>query len=110
MCYVAKKTKLVTYVNSLDRRTDERANQEAEILTFGNDTQFRKAHVIECSENGARVVLTEKVSTGDVVGVVVTRGHRRTRTFARVAWTQSINSARTVAGLEFMKLDYDVAC
>ena len=105
MCYVAKKTRLVSYVNSLDRRTNDRANQEAEI-----DTQFRKAHVIECSENGARVVLTETVSNGDIIGVVVTRGHRRTRTFARVAWTQSINSARTVAGLEFMKLDYGIAC
>ncbi|MFA5506616.1 MAG: hypothetical protein WC314_19045 [Vulcanimicrobiota bacterium] len=109
MCYVAVKNKKVSSVNSLDRRGDERVNKGAEILTFGIDTKFRKAHVIECSQDGARVVLSQAVSANEVIGVVVIRGRFRTRTFARVAWTQSINSARTVAGLEFMKLGYDRA-
>lgn len=103
MCVAENKNKAVSH-NSLDRRYSERVNTKAEILTF--DTEFRRAHVIECDQRGARVVLTEKVSQDDIIGVVVVRGHRRTRTFARVAWTTLINDSRAVAGLEFLKLGF----
>jgi PilZ domain-containing protein len=105
MCYAAAKEKRNSHLNSLDRRSGERVNMKAEILTFGTDTNFRKAHVIECSEDDARVVLAEEVRPGDIIGVVVILENQRIRTFARVAWVTSINKARTVAGLEFLNLD-----
>jgi hypothetical protein len=109
MCYAAAKKTNNSHLNSLDRRNDERVNQNAKILTFGNDTTFRKAHVIECTEEGARVVLSEKVRASDIIGVVVILKSRRIRTFARVAWTTGINKSRTVAGLEFLQLGSGLA-
>ena len=109
MCYVANKNKNVSHLNSLNRRSGERTNLKAEVLTFGNDTSFRKAHVIECTDTDARVVLTEEVRAGDIIGVVVILENRRIRTFARVAWTTELNEARTVAGLEFLQLDRGLA-
>lgn len=93
----------------LDRRNDSRDHFQAEILTYGDRAKFDKAHVIECSNDGARVVLAQKVSAEDVIGVVVVKGNSRLRTFARVAWTSPLNSVRTVAGLEFLKIDYEMA-
>lgn len=88
--------------NSLDRRVDSRHARQVEITTFGDDLKFRKVAVIECSERGARVVFGRNVAVNDTVGVIVQWGAERIRTFARVAWTNSLQIGSVVAGLEFL--------
>jgi hypothetical protein len=96
--------------NSLNRREENRELREAQILTFGDDAQFRHTPVIECSQRGARVVLSQQVQKNDTIGVIVMCNGSRTRTFARVAWTQPLTTRKTVAGLEFLSLDEERAC
>lgn len=97
-------------VNSLDRRQTRRKSRKAEILTFWNDARFRRSPVIDYTTNGARVILSHRVVAGDTIGVIIESEGERIRTFARVAWSKEWNSTSQVAGLEFLKLDYTLAC
>lgn len=96
--------------NSLDRRDNRRCLKDAEIMTFHNEARFFRSGVIECCERGARVVLGHKADVNDTIGVIVVSEGRRMRTFARVAWTKKLNASTTVAGLQFLKLGFNLAC
>ena len=95
--------------SGLDRRTNRRRNKKAEILTFHNEARLHKSAVIDCSDDGARIVLGHDAAVNDTIGVIVISEGRRWRTFARVAWVKKLNPSTTVAGLQFFKLDYHKA-
>ena len=97
-------------INSLDRRSRPRKSLKAEILTFWNDARFRRSPVIDCTPDGARVILNHPGEKNETIGVIIETSGQRVRTFARVAWVKQWNSTSQIAGLEFMKLDYTMAC
>jgi len=90
--------------NGFNRRRAARVLCQARISTFWNDARLQPTPVIECSLRGARVVLDFPAQVNDNIGVVVESAGRRLRTFARVAWTTTLETSKTVAGLEFLDL------
>lgn len=96
-------------INSINRRQDRRKKREA-MISYWADAGIRPAAVIECSGNGARVVIKGNVKTNDKIGVLIESEGRHTCTFARVAWTSQLATSKTVVGLEFLRTSYERAC
>lgn len=90
---------------TIDRRANKRQMQNATIHTFWEGTEFSKVPVIDCTADGARVIVSEDLQKNDKIGVVVQSPTGRIRTIARVAWTTRLNEVTLIVGLEFLRLD-----
>ena len=94
-------TRQVKQKNSLDRRTEPRCRQMAQIYTETSERALQYSPVIECTDRGARIVLQHPVCCNEELKIVVQARGQRTKTTARVAWVSSLDNGSTVVGLEF---------
>ena len=99
----------VANFNSLDRRDLPRQAVAATIYAPWKDNLLKVCPVIECTNRGARVVLSGPVERNEQLSLIVTTEGKRLRTCARVAWTSNLSNGTSIVGLDFQREDLSLA-
>jgi hypothetical protein len=86
-----------------DRRGVARQREGATIEVRNGNSGFVSAPLIEYSQFGARLVLSN-VSIGQSLDFVISTARRTVSGQGRVAWTSPLSNGRAVVGLELVRI------